>query len=122
MLLESLLLLLLELLLGLLLLELLELLLELLLLLLELLSLRLLLLSELRSTLLEVLSSFLSTSRRACAWAVVDGDKAVKQKNSNNGAMDAPVNLLSFLVLIGCLRARPAPGQPARFTGRAVED
>lgn len=119
-LLVSLLLLLLELeLLLLLLLLLLELLL---LLLLELLSLRLLLLSELRSTLLEVLSSFRSTSRRACAWAVVDGDKAVRQKNSNNGAMDAPVNLLRFLILIGCLRARPAPGQLTRFTGRAVED
>jgi hypothetical protein len=107
----------------LLLLLLLELLLELLLLLLlELLSLRLLLLSLLRTGSLRVVSSVLSTSRRACAWAAVNGDNAVTQSNSKDGAMTAPVSLLKFFVLIAGLRARPAPGQFARLTGRAVED
>jgi len=97
-------LLLLELLLELLLLLLLLELLLLLLLLLELLSFRLLLLlSELRSTWTGSLrlSSFRSTSRRACACVVVDGERAVTQSNSNNGATDAPVSLLRFFLLIG---------------------
>jgi hypothetical protein len=106
-LLESLLLLLLELLLELLLGLLLLLLL--LLLLTGLLSLRLLLLSELRST-LRVLSSFRSTSCRACALAVVAGDSAVTQSRSKNGAKAVPFSLLCLLVLIACLRARPGSG------------
>jgi len=99
-------LLLLELLLELLLLELL-LLLRLLSSLLRLLSLRLLLLS-LRLLRLSLLLS-LSASRR-CAWAVVEGDKAVTQSNSRHGAVNAPVSLLTFVVLMACLHARPASG------------
>jgi len=93
-------LLLLELLLELLLLELLsELLLELLS---VLLSFRLLLLSLLR-----VLSSVLSASRRPCARAAVDGDTAVTQSNSRQGATNTPASLLFLFVLIACLRLRP---------------
>jgi hypothetical protein len=102
-LLESLLLLLLlELLLEL---ELLELLL--LLLLLELLSLRLTL-EELSLRLVlsagRVLSSLRSTSRRACARAAVDGERAVTQSKSKQGARNAPVSLLRLVVLMGCLQ------------------
>jgi hypothetical protein len=76
-----------------------------------LLLLRLLLSSLLRLLLLRLLSSLrsLSDSRR-CARAAVDGDKAVTQSSSRQGATDAAVSLLKLFVLMACLRARRGRG------------